>query len=58
MVVSLENETSELRGGDDNGGDPAELEINNGAELVSEVSESVVWHVCKKMMKVTYNGKF
>ncbi|KAJ0094936.1 hypothetical protein Patl1_16839 [Pistacia atlantica] len=45
MVVSFEHEASELRRGDANSRDSAELEVNDGTELVSEVSENVVWPV-------------
>lgn len=59
MVVSFEHETSELRRGDDNSGDSAELEVNDGTELVSEASENVVWHVSdSEEVKVTDYGKF
>lgn len=56
VIVSFENESSELSGGDDDGGNLAELQVEYGTELVSELGEGVVGHVCEEV-KVTDYGE-
>lgn len=56
MVMSFEDESSESRRRDDNGGNLPELKVDYWTEFLSEFSEGMMWHVGEEM-KVTDYGK-
>lgn len=56
MIMSLENELSEFSRGDHHGGHLTELEVDDGAEFLSELSEFKVGHVCEEV-QVTDDGE-
>lgn len=53
MVVGLEHKSRQFWRGDDDGGDLAKLEVEDGAELTGEVREGVVGHGGEEV-EVTY----
>lgn len=54
MVVGFEYELGELSGGDDQGGDAAELEVDDWAELVGKLGKGVVGHVGEEVEVADY----
>lgn len=56
LVVGFEHETSEVRGGDYDGGDLAELELEDRAELLGEFGQGVMGFVSEDM-EVAYERK-
>lgn len=44
VVVGFEDEASQVCRGDDDGGDSAEVEVDDGAQLVGQLAEGAVRH--------------
>lgn len=59
VIVGFEDELGQVSRGDDQRGDSAELEVDDGAQFLGQVGQGLVrWGLCEEeVVKVAYNWK-